>query len=130
MRRRRVSTRGSLHNWMIVALTGLALLLFPAAAGAWAQYYVVTQTFQPGGVETSASNGSLNYNYTAFDGICCDFMMLNLCPTSGSCYSYHDCYNDCADTRSISYGYAKCTAYSGNNNALDVNSCYVRNIYG
>lgn len=54
-------------------------------------------------------------------------MRFNLCPTSGACYAYNDCYNDCTDPRSISYGYAKCTADSGNFRAIDVNNCYIRN---
>jgi len=129
----RVRTHDSprLHRLKLLVLVGIAALAIPAVAGAWAQYYAVTQWFGPGGVETSGSNYDINYNYTAFTSqVGTDFMGLNLCPTTGGCYPYKDCYNDCSDPRTISYGYAKCTAYLYNTYSINVNSCYVRNIYG
>lgn len=116
-----------LHLLLATAVVALAI---PAVAGAWAQYYAALQVFQPGGVETSGSNYELTENETYFARRRPnDAMLLNLCPSSGACYGYLFCYATCNDPRNISYGYAKCTAWSGNEAAIDVNYCWTKNIY-
>jgi hypothetical protein len=125
MERRRIVRR------RLVALVGAALLALPASAlaGNWAEYYAALQTFQPGGVETSGSNYGLNYNTTIFSypGPCCRSMALNLCAPGSGCYPYHLHYQSFSDYRTISYGYAKCTAYNFNDGPISVNQCYTSN---
>lgn len=111
--------------------TVVAALALPAIAGAWAQYYVVTQVFAPGGVEVSGWNYDLTENEVLFADRysgAVDWLGTNLC--AGGCYEYWWWYEAGGlDPRDISYGYAKCTAYNGNGRSIDVNFCWTRNIH-
>lgn len=104
------------------------LAIFPATALAWSSYYVQNTSFNPGGIGLSDFNSNLNYHVVTFtsNGYG-DLMQLTLCDASYSCYSYMYSDSSFRDTRSISYGRAKCNAWDYNYASLYINYCYISN---
>lgn len=88
------------------------VLLFPALAGGgtWAQQYVSNQIFNPDGIGLSAFN-SVHENILNWYGQQgpAVVMQATLCDASYSCYPYVGSNSgNIDDTRTISYGRAKC----------------------
>jgi hypothetical protein len=103
-------------------------LVLAAPAFGWSQVYRGAGWVPPGGIAYSGNNYGLNWNEVWFEpsgyG---DLMQLTLCNTTPSCYPYVNCASTCADTASISYGHAKCTAYQYNGRSLYVYHCFTHN---
>lgn len=106
----------------------VAALALPAVALAWSQYYVSHTYFNPDGIGLSSFNSNLNYNEISWNADGVDVMQSTLCDSSYSCYAYqNDTSGFDQDYRSISYGRAKCHAYSGNMYSVYIYDCYTQN---
>ena len=122
-RPRRMSQRALAVAAIVVAL------VVPATAYAWATNYVLYTYFNPGGIGLSGYNSGINWNESEFqNSFAGDRMQLTLCDTSYNCYPYtYDSDGFVSDSRSISYGRAKCNSYQNNAGQIYVHWCYTRN---
>lgn len=121
-------SRARRFRWPFVLALAVALAL-PAAALAWAQNYKLYSNMGPDGIALSDFNSGINWNETSFNpNYVTDRMQLTLCDSSYSCYAYSESNSGyLSDSRSISYGRAKCHAHRDNIYLIYVNWCYTRN---
>jgi hypothetical protein len=111
----------------LVAAVAALILALPVAAGSWSSYYGPADYYAPGRIELSGLNESIGYNLVTFPGNGLDYMQLTLCDQSYQCYPYTFSQNSFSDSRTISYGRAKCNAWQYNSYSLYVNYCYANN---
>jgi len=122
--RLRLGSRGCTRWGLVVVMLAAALVLPAAAFAFWSQTYVSNTTFHPDGIGLSAFNQSLYFNQMTWTNNG-DTGEITLCDSSYTCYPYKwDNGGTVADTRTISYGRAKCHSWSGNAYDMYVQSCY------
>lgn len=111
---------------VVVLLAAVALGLPATAFAFWDQTYASNTTFNPGGIALSASNANFFYsimqwNNNGMTG------QVTLCDSSYNCYPYtYTATGTVTDYRTISYGRAKCNAWSGNTLSIYVQDCYTQ----
>lgn len=117
---------------LIALVAAVLTIAFPAIAHAWSSAYVGTQAFSPGGIGLSAFNSGMNYNFMSWNSEYYGGSNLRgqvtLCDSSYQCYSYsYTNSGTVSDTRSISYGRAKCNSWQDNFYDMLVYQCYADN---
>jgi hypothetical protein len=105
----------------------LTTLVLPPSSHAWEQKYKENDWMHAGGIDLSAFNSGLTFNYVSFGSNPPPYMRLTLCDASYQCYAYTESETSFADYRDISYGRAKCNAPSFNSWSLWVNYCLTHN---
>ena len=125
MSRSRVGHRSS---FLVVAAILMALII-PAVAYAWSQQYENGVVFHPDAAGFSGFNSNLKYNHVSWYGEGgSTIMQLSLCNSGGSCYTYTESSSgNLADSRTISYGRAKCHSKSSNFYDSHIYECYTNN---
>jgi hypothetical protein len=123
--------------FLVAALCTLVSLLRPPTVESrservlccWSVYYVQNKTFHPNDAGFSGFNSHVNYNELLWDPFEPSLIMqLTLCNSSNSCYPYTYSYSGfLQDTRSISYGRAKCHSKATNYIDAFVYHCYASN---
>jgi hypothetical protein len=114
----------------VLVLAVLAVLVLPTAALAWFHQYAYYQAMVPGGFKYSAYNSGINYNKISWNNQYggTNTAQLTLCSGGGSCYAYTGSTSgNLTDTRSISYGRAKCQSKNNNFYDIFIYECYTRN---
>lgn len=111
----------------ILAVIVAALAVAPVGL-AWTQIYVYEKWVNPGGIGLSNFNYGVKYNSVWWEPKVNHLYQLTLCDASYQCYPYISSDSGYfQDTRSISYGRAKCTAWFVNSEALYVHNCFATN---
>ena len=123
-----VRTRRRAALFIVLAMVALAM---PVAAFAWSQTYASYVVFKPDGIALSSFNSGLNFNHFSWSdqyGGGPNTGQTTLCDASYSCYPYSESTSgNLTDTRSISYGRAKCHSKASNFYPMLVYECYTHN---
>jgi hypothetical protein len=115
------------RHLVILMVLAIALAITPSAS-AWDQTYVYEKWVNPGGIGLSNFNYGVDYNAVWWEPRANDLYQTTLCDASYQCYPYISSDSGfLQDTRSISYGRAKCTAWFVNGEALYVHDCLATN---